>query len=595
MKQQFLILFSCSSITVIFAQGSWIQRADFGGAVRDGAVGFSIGSKGYIGTGVDNSSNFYYQDFWEYDPVTNFWTQKADFGGGKIAGAVGFSISNKGYVGTGASSSSAGDKGFWEYNPGLNQWTKKLDFGGTGRIQAVGFSIGNEGYIGTGRNGGIGPLKDFWRYDPVADSWTKKSDFGGTARNYSVGFAIAGKGYLGTGDDGTYKNDFWEYDTLTDTWSQKANFGGGARRAAVGFSIGSKGYVGTGEPALADFWEYNPSNNAWSQKGNFGGVGREFAVGFSIGNNGFIGTGLTGLPSLKDFWEFYSCSATPSICMVTVDSVSKNSVIMWDKTSYQHVDSFIVYREVGLNNYMPIGAVPYSSLSMCVDTVRTKYFPNTGNPNAGTYKYRLQIRDSCGELSPASLDHNTIFISNSNGTFSWPQLYLIGGSANPVSNYILMRDNNSNGNWIIVNSVAGSQQTVTDPQYATYQATASWRVETQWSISCNPSRFNSTAANFNSSLSNKFSLNPTGAIEYYSNSVTCIYPNPADGEITVDGFGSGVSSLGIYDVFGKLVFYSALDRKPQTVNPKLAGGMYFYKIINADEIISTGKLVIWGK
>ena len=49
-------------------------------APRYGAVGFSIGSKGFIGTGVDFFGN-YYNDFWEYNPATNTWTQKANFGG----------------------------------------------------------------------------------------------------------------------------------------------------------------------------------------------------------------------------------------------------------------------------------------------------------------------------------------------------------------------------------------------------------------------------------------------------------------------------------------------------------------------------------
>ena len=40
-------------------------------------------------------------DFWEYDPSTNTWTQKADFGGTARNWAVGFSIGNKGYIGTG--------------------------------------------------------------------------------------------------------------------------------------------------------------------------------------------------------------------------------------------------------------------------------------------------------------------------------------------------------------------------------------------------------------------------------------------------------------------------------------------------------------
>ena len=40
----------------------WVQKADFGGVARFTAVGFSIGSKGYVGTGSLQ------KDFWEYTP-----------------------------------------------------------------------------------------------------------------------------------------------------------------------------------------------------------------------------------------------------------------------------------------------------------------------------------------------------------------------------------------------------------------------------------------------------------------------------------------------------------------------------------------------
>lgn len=79
------------------------------------AVGFSIGSKGYIGTGV-TSSNI--KDLWEYDPNTNVWSRKSDFGGEARDWAVGFSIGNKGYIGTGAKNdSSYFYNDFWEYTP----------------------------------------------------------------------------------------------------------------------------------------------------------------------------------------------------------------------------------------------------------------------------------------------------------------------------------------------------------------------------------------------------------------------------------------------------------------------------------------------
>ncbi len=90
------------------------------------------------------------KDFWEYDPAANTWTQKADFGGTARYSAVGFSIGSKGYIGTGDDGWSSIAKDFWEYDPAANTWTQKADFGGTARDCAVGFSIGSKGYIGTG-------------------------------------------------------------------------------------------------------------------------------------------------------------------------------------------------------------------------------------------------------------------------------------------------------------------------------------------------------------------------------------------------------------------------------------------------------------
>ena len=111
------------------------------------AVGFSIGNKGYIGTGYSGSGISDVDDFWEYDPVTNEWTQKADYAGGPEQMAVGFSIGNKGYIGLGRKKM---DSDFWEYDPISNQWTRKADFLGSRFGPGVGFSIGNKGYIEVG-------------------------------------------------------------------------------------------------------------------------------------------------------------------------------------------------------------------------------------------------------------------------------------------------------------------------------------------------------------------------------------------------------------------------------------------------------------
>ena len=295
------------------AQGVWTQKTNFAGAARGNAASFSIGTKGYIGTGYDGS---FMKDFWEWDQVTDMWTQKADFGGIARHTATGFSIGTKGYIGTG-NDGSVHYQDFWEWDgdiasPTYNTWIKKADFGGAGRSYAKGFSIGTKGYIGTGWNGSV-HYQDFWEWDQATNTWTNKTNFGGTARKQAVCFSIGNKGYIGVGHDGSsYKKDFWEWDQATNAWTQKLNFGGAARNTSIGFSIGTKGYIGTGSGGgvlFQDFWEYDPATNQWTLKANFGGTARANIAGFSIGTKGYIGTGYDG-SFMNDFWEYDPAGVT---------------------------------------------------------------------------------------------------------------------------------------------------------------------------------------------------------------------------------------------------------------------------------------------
>jgi N-acetylneuraminic acid mutarotase len=305
MKKQTLLLaiLLAAGLTSSWAQDTWTQKANFGGTERFLGVGFSIGSKGYVGTGAPDTTQFL-KDFWEYDPITNAWTQKADFGGTARYGAVGFSIGSKGYVGTGRDTTFQSVKDFWEYDPITNAWTQKADFGGTATVYAVGFSIGSRGYVGTGAAFPHNS-KDFWEYDPSTNTWTQKAHVGGAGRVFAVGFSIGSRGYIGTGwDNFAFHRDFWEYDPITNAWTQKADLR--KRGYAVGFSIGSKGYIGTGTGSayLKDFWEYDPATNAWTQKADFGGTARLAATGFSIGSKGYLGTGQDDSGFVNDFWEY---------------------------------------------------------------------------------------------------------------------------------------------------------------------------------------------------------------------------------------------------------------------------------------------------
>jgi N-acetylneuraminic acid mutarotase len=288
--------------TTSIEQSIETQKADFPGGVRSIAASFSIGTKVYIGLG-SNANDFWgsnAKDFWEWDQATNAWTRKADYPGNSSGAAVSFSIGTKGYIGTGAIyNTSDFTNEFWEYDPATNSWTQKASLPTTpGRASAVGFSIGTKGYIGIGGkpSTGAADFGGYIRFGAVGFSIGNKGYIG-----------------TGSSDQGNYTREFWEWDQTTNVWTKKSDFGGDARAGAVGFAIGEKGYIGTGyagvPPGYKDFWEWNQATNTWTQKSNFGGIERVYAVGVSIGNRGYIGLGSLANDRpfygyFKDFWEY---------------------------------------------------------------------------------------------------------------------------------------------------------------------------------------------------------------------------------------------------------------------------------------------------
>jgi len=298
------VIFALTNIlNFSFAQGAWMQKSDFEGLARRGAVNFVIDNNAYIGTGLRAGlSVISCDDFWKYDPTSDTWEQIASIPTSNY-GATGFSIGNKGYVVTGA----FGNYELWEYNPDSDTWTQKADFPGATRMYAVSFSIDGKGYCGTGGGGPV-HLNDFWEYDPNSDTWTQKTDFGGIPRLNAKAFVINHKGYIGTGEDSNgYLNDFWEYNPVSDTWTQISDFSGLPRSGAVGFSINTKGYIGVGRDSnnyFNDFWEYDPIIDTWIQKENISDIDRIIPFGFSINSKGYIGAGFDGSVDLKDFWEY---------------------------------------------------------------------------------------------------------------------------------------------------------------------------------------------------------------------------------------------------------------------------------------------------
>ena len=91
---------------------------NYAGIVRSKAVTFVIDGKAYLTTGSNGTLK---TDYWVYNPTTDLWTGCSDdsytpFKGSARQSAIGFSVGSKGYVVTGSSSSVYFDD-LWELSP----------------------------------------------------------------------------------------------------------------------------------------------------------------------------------------------------------------------------------------------------------------------------------------------------------------------------------------------------------------------------------------------------------------------------------------------------------------------------------------------
>ena len=284
---------------------------------------------------------------------------------------------------------------------------------------------------------------------------------------------------------------------------------------------------------------------------------------------------------------FVNTPSTPQICMVTVDSLSTHNIIYWDKTMVTGADSFKIYRENSTNIYTQIGTVSYHALS--------EYHDFGVDPNSTTTHYKISAIDSCGNESAKSNYHNTLYIVNAGlGQFTWAQLYTIENTANPVSNYVLMRDSNNTGVFVPIVTTAGTSNTLNDVNYASYP-NANWYVDAL-GFNCSPTlrlanggnnSVNSVRVRSHSNQNNnrQSGVNQLGVVK---NQIT-VYPNPSNGNITISN-SQKINELKVTDVIGNVV-YETKSAEQKTELHLENSGVYFITVISGKEI-SIKKVVI---
>lgn len=293
-------------------QNVWVQKASLS-VERYAAVGFSIGSKGYVGTGY-NTLNQTQNDLWEWDQATDAWTQKASMSLPRF-GAVSFVINGFAYVGLGLSSG-VFRTDLQKYDPVLNSWTAMASLPAPGRYGSASFALNQKGYIVSGNLGtATGPYSNqLWEFDPVTNIWTSRSPLPATTRYSGRGVGIGNFAYIFGGLNGignstsTFFNDLWQYDPSTDSWVQKTNYPALGRGYPTVFALNGKFVAGCGNHwsgSTNEYYSYDPVSDSWSNLPSIPSAQTRWAsVGFEINGKGYNATGyLPNNTATNEFWE----------------------------------------------------------------------------------------------------------------------------------------------------------------------------------------------------------------------------------------------------------------------------------------------------
>lgn len=317
-------LHSFSNNFIINNPWNKISSDVFPGQERGMATGFSVGTRGFITLGRVNDYNLYqsfnnmeiYKDLWEYNSSTNSWIQRPNFPGESRYYATGFSIGSKGYVGSGISNNQSLLSDFYEYDSEANSWKKISNMPGTGRYGAVSFSAGGKGYVGLGKIGNVGSnteKSDFFEYDPITNIWKQ---FSGPSKPsaFDFAFSLNNKGYVVI--DG---KELWELNPSTYTWIRRSDYPDNLPFGSFSFTIGNKAYAGSGLYGAGitlsysrNFYEYDPNIDQWNQLEGFDYLKRFTGVAWGLGNKGYVLTGQSNAQVLgdwpykylKDFWVY---------------------------------------------------------------------------------------------------------------------------------------------------------------------------------------------------------------------------------------------------------------------------------------------------
>lgn len=566
-----------------FASVTWIDASGnfwlFGGA-------------GYSGTNYGDL-----QDLWKYDPSSGQWTWMKGSANPDVNGVYGT-------LGTPASGNLPGGRyacNAWADGSG-NLWL----FGGSGYDAASGFED---------------MLNDLWKYNISTNQWTwvhgsNSNAQGGTFGTINVPSPLnvpgargggqhwtdaAGNFYLfgGFGYDASSNldniNDLWKYSASTNQWTWLKGPSQGGQAGSYG--IGGVPHVNNhpGSRYFAAAWT-DANNNLWL----FGGQGND-SLGF-----------FTGV--LNDLWKMETCVAPTITAVPSSTSVcAGNSVTLtaggastysW---STNQTTSTINITPTGTVNYILTGTTSTGCSNSMVYTQTvapstTIALTASGNTACVSGVITITASGAPNFTWSTGASGSTATITSATAGVITPTIYPVGGSGciSQATTNLQFYPNptvTATSSKTLICKGATAVLTATGASSYTWNVTPSVSGQT---ITVNPNtttNYTVTGADANG-CANSYVLaqnvqDCTGFEDIVKQSQISLYPNPSNGSFRVSTNDLPENSkLIIFNSLGQQVLIQTLENGENTIELKTQSGIYIYRIVNSQQELRTGKLVI---
>jgi hypothetical protein len=333
--------------------------------------------------------------------------------------------------------------------------------------------------------------------------------------------------------------------------------------------VGNCGQVNATLNASGSFASY-----LWNTGANADSINITQAGVYSVIGQGSLGCDAVSAP----FSVSSSFLPTPTVCMVTVDTITNQHLLMWEKPVSSQIQSFAIYKEVPFNsnNYQQIVVLPYDSLS--------EYLDINSNASLVTDRYRLSFIDTCNGETAQSDFVRAIGIKVFPGigvqrVLSWNSYT---GAAQNITSYLVYSGLDYTNMNVIATILPGAPPFIDSNPVAGTNTV--YRVQTELSQACESTRairnrsVSNGTGNLNVTYPTDVSIKEVAISKYKFN----VLPNPNNGNFTINWENAQIApnaTVWIESMYGQKVTSPVLMTENNTsIAINVESGVYFVRV-----------------